>query len=356
VNAQIMNTADSPKAALSVAWSRLRVILLVEIALLIVFAVLPAFLEFFWVVFATRVMILGLLALSIDLIWGYAGILCFGQALFFGGAAYTVAVCARDLGIDSVFIVLPASILVGMVLALLLGWFVLLGRLSPSPIFVALGTLTGTYVAERLALGWYYLGGQNGIPSIPPMTAGRHVLNEGVEYYYLALGILVLVYLFCRWLMRSQFGLVLAGIRQREHRITFLGYRPETFKIVTFALSGGIAGLAGGLIAFHDGFVWPNLLGVVLSTQVVLYVLLGGMGTLIGGIIGVAAIEIASFHLAERLPGYWPIALGLLMLLLILFRPSGLLGLVVPQRERVGSFGWRGSTRGGKEADGDAAA
>jgi branched-chain amino acid transport system permease protein len=332
------------------------VILLVEIALLVAFAVLPAFLEYFWVVFATRVLILGLLALSIDLIWGYAGILCFGQALFFGAAAYTVAVIARDLGIDSIFVVLPAAILVGFALALLVGWFVLLGRLPPTPIFVALGTLTGTYVAERLALGWYFLGGQNGIPSIRPMTVAGHELQEGVEYYYLAFGILVLVYLGCRWLMRSQFGLVLAGIRQLEPRITFLGYRPQTFKMIAFVLSGGIAGLAGGLIAFHDGFVWPNLMGVVLSTQVVLYVLLGGMGTLIGGIIGAAAIELASFHLAERLPGYWPIALGLLMLLLILFRPTGILGLVVPLRERSGTFGWRGAAPRDKEADGDAAA
>jgi branched-chain amino acid transport system permease protein len=188
------------------------------------------------------------------------------------------------------------------------------------------------------------------------MTVGGHTLHEGPEYYYLAFGILVLVYLFCRWLMRSQFGLVLAGIRQREPRITFLGYRPQTFKTIAFALSGGIAGLAGGLIAFHDGFVWPNLMGVVLSTQIVLYVLLGGVGTLIGGIIGVAVIEFASFYLAQGLPGYWPIALGLLMLLLILFRPTGLLGLIVPQSERAGSFSWRGATPRDDKANRDAAA
>jgi branched-chain amino acid transport system permease protein len=144
-----MNTIDNPNVALSGVRPRLRVIPLVEVALLIVFAILPAFLEFFWVVFATRVLILGLLALSIDLIWGHAGILCFGQALFYGAAAYTVAVCARDLGIDSIFIALPLAIFVGMALALLLGWLVLLGRFPPSPIFVALGTLTGRTASHR---------------------------------------------------------------------------------------------------------------------------------------------------------------------------------------------------------------
>ena len=171
------------------------------------------------------------------------------------------------------------------------------------------------------------------------MTVGEHVIYEGTEFYYFAFVILVLVYLLCRWLMRSQFGLVLAGIRQHEHRITFLGYRPQTFKLITFLLGGGIAGLAGGLLAFHDGFVWPNLMGVLLSTQVVIYVLFGGVGTLIGAVIGAAAIEFTSFQLAEFFPGYWPIVLGLLLLAIILFRPTGLMGLLVSQRERVGTFG-----------------
>ncbi len=350
-----MNKSDSPTAVITPIRERIRVIPLLELALLVVFAVLPAFLDLFWVVFLTRILILGLLALSFDLVWGYANILSFGQALFFGAAAYTVAVVARDLEIDSIFIVLPIATLVGLLFALLMSWFVLMGRTPPSLIFVALSTLTGTYAAERLALGWYYLGGQNGIPSIRPMTAGDHVIYEGTEFYYLAFAILVLVYLLCRWLMRSQFGLVLAGIRQHEHRVTFVGYRPQTFKVTTFLLSGAIAGLSGGLLAFHDGFVWPNLLGVVLSTQVVIYVLLGGVGTLIGAIIGAAAIEFGSFQLAEYVPGYWPIMLGLLMLAIILFRPTGLVGLLVSQRERVGSFGKRGTKPSG-EGDDNAAA
>src|SRR5262249_11002526 len=100
-----------------------------------------------------------------------------------------------------------------------------------------------------------------------------------------------------------------------------------------------IAGLAGGLYAFHEGFVWPNVLGVVLSTQIVLYALLGGVGTLIGPVIGVIAVEIAGFWLADSFPRIWPIILGLLLLLVILFSPTGLIGLVVSERERVGSFG-----------------
>jgi branched-chain amino acid transport system permease protein len=110
-------------------------------------------------------------------------------------------------------------------------------------------------------------------------------------------------------------------------------------KAIVFSLAGAIAGLAGGLYASHEGFVGPNMLGVVLSTQIVLYALFGGVGTLIGAVIGVIGIEIVSFWLADNYQQGWPIILGLLLLLIILFRPSGLIGLLVSQRERVGTFG-----------------
>ncbi len=332
---------------------RIGTIPVLEVGLLVVFLVLPLFLEDFWVVFATRVLILGMFGLSFDLVWGYGGILSFGQALFFGSAAYVVALLGRDLGISSFFIAIPVAVLVGFVLALLMAWFLLLGRTPPSVIFVALGTLTGSYVAERLPRGWYYLGGQNGIPSIPPMTIGDLVMYEGIGFYYLALGFLVAVYVLCRLLVRSQFGLVLAGIRQQESRITFFGYNVQLFKAIVFSLSGAIAGLAGGLYAFHEGFVWPNLMGVVLSTQVVLYVLFGGVGTLIGAVIGVVAIETVSLELADLYPEFWPIVLGLILLLVIMFRRSGLVGLLVSERERVGTFGRRAARK--DEGGGDAA-
>jgi len=290
-------------------------------------------------VFVTRVLILALLALSFDLVWGYSGIMSFGQALFFGAAGYGVALLARDLEITSIFIVLPAALAIGLILSLVTGGFLLLGRQSPTRIFVALGTLTGSYLADRLARRWYYLGGQNGIPSIPPMTAGGYQFSEGRIYYYLAFTLLAIVYLVCRFVVRSQFGLALAGAREHEARITFFGYEAEQLKLTVFSLAGAIAGLAGGLYTFHEGFVWPNMLGVVLSTQIVLYALFGGVGTLIGPVIGVIAIESLGFWLADGFPKIWPILLGLLLLLLILFRPTGLIGFLVSESERVGSFG-----------------
>ncbi|MGX9425628.1 MULTISPECIES: branched-chain amino acid ABC transporter permease [Bradyrhizobium] len=318
-----------------------RVLPIVEILVLLVAVFLPLVLQDYLTVFATRVIILALFALSFDLVWGYAGIMSFGQALFFGSAGYGVALLARDLNVTSIFLVLPAAMLIGLIFSLLLGCFLLLGRNPSSMIFVALGTLTGSYAADRLARGWYYLGGQNGIPSIPPMSLGSTDITEGPVYYYLALGILLVVYLLCRFLVRSQFGLALAGLRENEQRIAFFGYKAQHLKAIVFTVGGTIAGLAGGLYAFHEGFVWPNMLGVVISTQVVLYVLFGGSGTLIGAVIGTVIIEGVSFWLSDNYRDIWPIILGVLLLLVILFRPLGLISFVLGERERVGSFGGR---------------
>ncbi|WP_249164468.1 branched-chain amino acid ABC transporter permease [Bradyrhizobium jicamae] len=318
-----------------------RVLPIVEALVLLIALVLPLVLQDYLTVFATRVIILALFAISFDLVWGYAGIMSFGQALFFGAAGYGVALLARDLNVTSIFLILPAGTLIGLTASLLLGGFLLLGRYPSSVIFVSLGTLTGSYAADRLARGWYYLGGQNGIPSIPSMSLGSYDFEEGTTFYYLALGILVVVYLLCRFLVRSQFGLALAGLRENEKRIAFFGYKAQHLKAIIFAIGGTIAGLAGSLYAFHEGFVWPNMLGVVFSTQVVLYVLFGGSGTLIGAVIGTVIIEGVSFWLSDNYRDVWPIILGVLLLLVIMFRPLGLISFVLGERERVGSFGIR---------------
>ncbi len=326
----------SPAAA---APRRLQVLFILELVVFAVALLAPLVLQDYLTVFATRVLILCLFALSFDLVWGFAGIMSFGQALFFGAAGYGMALLGRDLNISSIFLTLPAGILIGFTFALLLGGFLLLGRTPASVIFVSLGTLTGSYAADRLARGWYYLGGQNGIPSFPMLSIGDTDLGEGPVFYYMALGFLVVVYLLCRFIVRSQFGLALAGLRENEQRIAFFGYKVQHLKAIIFSFAGAVAGLSGSLYAFHEGFVWPNMLGVVFSTQVVLYVLFGGSGTLIGAVIGAIVIESVSFWLSNSYQDIWPIILGLLLLLVILFRPAGLTSLILSERERIGSFG-----------------
>ncbi len=337
----------SAAATVPAGRTRLAVLPILEGAGLLVLLALPLYLEEFGLAFVTRVMILALLACSFDLVWGYAGILSFGQALFFGVGAYSVALLGRDLGWVQAVLTLPLAAFAGGLVALLLAWFLLLGKRPPSVIFVSLGTLTGSYAAERLVNASAYLGGRNGISGVPVLQIGAFEVLEGARFYFLALGILAAIYLLSRAVVRSQFGLVLAGVRDEERRLLFLGYRVPLFKALIFTFAGLIAGLAGGLYAYHEGYAGPVSLGMQLSTQAVLYVLFGGTGTLAGAVFGTFAIETLSFVLSDASPQFWPVMLGLLLLAVIVFQRSGLLGLVVPERERVGRFGRPPRRRGG---------
>lgn len=296
---------------------------------------------------ATNVLILSLLAISFDLCWGLSGIMSFGQALFFGVAGYAIALVGRDLEFSELWGTLPLAMLVGLLLAGLFAAFLLLGRKPPTTIFVALGTLTGAYAAERLVSGWQYVGAGNGLSSVKLLKIGAYEFVEGTAFYFLALGLLVLIYAGARFLKQSQLGLVLAGMRQNEERLAFFGYRVQLFKAVVFSLAGLVAGLGGALYSYHQGFIGPGNMGPGLSTTAVLYSLLGGSGTLIGPVFGAVTVEVLSYVLSDidAIKPIWPVILGLILLGVVMFQPKGILGLFVSDRERIGSYGRR--RRGG---------
>ncbi len=295
----------------------------------------------------TNVLILSMLAISFDLCWGFSGIMSFGQALFFGVAGYVVALVGRDLEFSQLWGTLPLAMLVGGLLAAALAAFLLLGRRTPTSIFVAFGTLTGAYASERLVSGWQYVGAGNGLSAIRLMAFGGYEFVEGVEFYAVALTALAVVYATSRWLVRSQLGLVLAGMRQNEERLAFFGYRVQVFKALLFSFAGAVAGLSGALYSYHQGFTGPSNMGPALSTTAVIYCLFGGTGTLIGPVLGTAAIELLSYVLADTdaIRQFWPVILGVVLLAVVMFQPTGLLGLLVTPRERIGSFGPRRAIR-----------
>lgn len=322
-----------------------RVLPVIELAVLVAAVVAP------WpissapelITLATNILILSLLAISFDLCWGYSGIMSFGQALFFGVAGYATALIGRDLGFSHAWGMLPLAMGVGVLLALIFAVFLLLGRNTPTVIFVALGTLTGAYAAERLVSGWQYVGAGNGLSSVKLLQFGDFEMVEGRAFYYMALILLLTGYLASRFIVRSQFGLVLAGMRQNEERLAFFGYRIQVFKALIFSFAGMLAGLAGALYTYHQGFIGPGNMGPGLSTTAVLYALFGGSGTLIGPIIGTFLIETISYVLADQaaLKQYWPVILGAVLLAVVVFKPSGILGFVLTARERIGSYGGR---------------
>lgn len=326
----------------------LRMLPIVEMVTLAAFLLLPLALEltldntYYITGLATRVLLLAIYAISFDLCWGYSGIMAFGQALFFGAAGYLVGLLGRDAGLAELVVTVPIAILVSLVLAGLIAWFLLLGRRTPTIIFIAMGTLTTSYAAERLAGGWTYIGAANGLSSIEIMMLGPLEFFDGeYKFYYLALGFLVAVYALCRVLVKSQFGLVLAGIRENEERLAFFGYRVQAFKAVIFTFAGAVAGLSGALYSYHEGYAGIDMLGIQTSTMAVLYTFVGGTGTLIGPVLGVVAVETATNWLSdmEGIRHYWQSILGLLLLVVIAYRPTGLMGFLVSHRERVGSYG-----------------
>ena len=267
----------------------------------------------------------------------------FGQALFFGVSSYVVALVGRDLDFSQMAVTLPLAMFIGFALSLLFAFFLLLGRKTPTVIFVALGTLTGAYAAERLVSGWQYVGAGNGLSAVKLLQLGRYEFVEGVAFYSLALTLLAIVYLASRMIVRSQFGLVLAGMRQNEERLAFFGYRVQVYKALVFSYAGGIAGLSGALYSYHQGFIGPGNMGPGLSTTAVIYCLFGGAGTLIGPVVGTAAIELLSYILADTdaIRAFWPVILGVVLLIVVMFQPTGLLGLLVSTRERIGAYGAR---------------
>ncbi|CAB3797027.1 branched-chain amino acid ABC transporter permease [Pararobbsia alpina] len=309
-----------------------------ELLLCLILSAAPLALPDYLMVFVTRILILSLLAISFDLVWGYAGILSFGQALFFGIGGYAAALLARDHEVRSVLVLLPIATFAGFAVAILMSFVVVFGR-GVTQIFASLSTLTASYAAYRFAYSWYYLGGQNGIPSLPYLKIGATELGDGPASYYFALAVVLIVYLVSRAVVRSQFGLALSGIREAEQRVAFLGYRVSRLKAAVFIFAGAIAGLSGGLSAFHEGFIGPGALGIVLSSQVVFYCLIGGSGTLLGAVIGVILTETLSYALSDRFPDVWPIALGVALLLAVMFRPNGVISVFISPRERLGNFG-----------------
>jgi branched-chain amino acid transport system permease protein len=324
---------------------RIGVLPAIELASLLAMLIVPFAL---WtrpelVTLATNVLILSMLGISFDLCWGYSGIMSFGQALFFGAAGYMIALLGRDLNFSAIWASLPLAGLVGLSLALLVAVFLLLGRKKPTSIFVALGTLTCAYAAERLVSGWQYVGAGNGLSAVKLLPLGSYEFVEGFEFYTLACVTLLIVYLGSRALVRSQLGLVLAGMRQNEERLAFFGYRVQVFKALVFSVAGTIAGLAGALYSYHQGFIGPGNMGPGLSTTAVIYCLFGGSGTLIGPIIGTTVVEALSYVLADidRIKQFWPVILGLVLLTVVVFQPSGILGMLVSARERIGSYGFR---------------
>jgi ABC-type branched-subunit amino acid transport system permease subunit len=291
---------------------------------------LPQLLDLFNLMQLTVFVVMAILTLSLALIWGYAGILCFGQAAFFGLGGYAYAIAALNFDDSVVPVLLSIAVPVGF--AIVLGYFMFYGRISN--VYLGVITLTVSLIlfalvnstsGDRYRIGRAPIGGYNGIPSIPALHL-QGALADGLGpegMWYLTMGILVLCYVGLRLLLASHFGRVLVAIRENEVRAALVGYDTRRYKLVAFAIAGGMGGIAGCLFANWGAFISPTVFGLAQSAQIIICVIIGGLGTLIGPILGTLAIQYLTTMLGtqQTVDPNW--VLGAILIIFVLGIPRG---------------------------------
>ncbi len=280
--------------------------------------------ESFWTQVVTRAMILVLFAVSADLVWGYTGVFTLGHAIPFGVGGYTAGLLADRFGWSEVLLLSLAAAVAAAAIGAITGLLLFLGRQPLTAIAVSLTTLALSFVAERIAFGWSFLGAANGLPGLPIPTLFGWRIEPGVPFFIAALVSLFVAYVASSHLVESRVGLVMRAVRDDEVRAAYLGYAVGHIRFAVFVASNALAGLAGALFALHEGFVGPTQIGVVLSTQVLLWLVLGGRGVLLGAVIGVAIVEVAGRGIADEYPRQWPVILGVVLLVFVTALPGGI--------------------------------
>ena len=301
--------------------------LVIAIALILVYA-LPFAINTFTL---SVLLIYGMLGLSLGLIWGFGGILCFGQTAFFGLGAYAYAISAINIGESTLPLIF--SILIPAAFAALMGAMMFYGRLAD--VYLGVITLVVTLILFKFinstasptyVIGEARLGGYNGIPGFQTLNVPGRPDDYiwGDAFYYFCFAALVIVYLLVSWLLRSSFGRIAIGIRENDERMSLMEYDTRARKTVLFAIGAAIAGLAGGLFANWAEIVTPGLFSLGQSAEIIIWCIVGGLGTRLGPIIGAASLAYLKFLLGQQSMIDNTLIMGLILVLFVLFLPKGI--------------------------------
>lgn len=289
----------------------------------------------------TKIMVYAIFALSLELLVGATGLVCFGHAAFFGIGAYAAVLLSPEADPASLAWLLPASVGAAALYALFMGAL----SLRTQGVYFIMVTLAfaqmAYYVVHDTPLG----GGTDGIylNAKPTLAAGGKLLVDlagPLAIYYLTLACLAATFGFLAVLLRSRFGRALAGIKANEQRMRATGFSTYPYKLAAFVVSGGIAGLAGFLFGVKDGYVNPELMSWHLSGAVLIMIILGGLGHLRGALIGAFAFALLQeFFKSEAVFGafakHWHLGLGLTIIASVALLPRGLVGLPGQWRQRL---------------------
>jgi branched-chain amino acid transport system permease protein len=290
--------------------------------LLLVFPlVAPALILDFYVSFVRRVLIFALAATSLNFILGYGGMVALGHAAFFGAGAYVVAMLSVQ-GVSHALIAWPVAMLVAGALAFVIG----LISLRTRGVYFIMITLAFAQMVFYLFISLRQYGGEDGINLTgPSLLPGLNLADDRTFYY-----VVLVVVLACLWwlnrLIQARFGQALQGIRENESRMEALGYPVFRIKLLAFVIAGVMAGLAGALLASHNQFVSPSLMHWTASANLIIMVIVGGIGLRYGGLVG-AAVMLWLEEVLRLYTDYWHLPLGVLLLAIVLFAPRGLAGM-----------------------------
>ncbi len=313
--------------------------------LLILLLIFPFIVKEFRVEMMCRYLCFVIFALSLDLLWGYAGLLSLGHAVLFGMGGYMIGLCyqiqngvpsfmSREGITEIPWFYLPlknpiAAAIIGIALPAVFAW--LLGKFIFSSkingVFFTIITLALAQIFQDFIINIQkYTNGFNGLQGIKRFAINGGEQLDKISYYYLVLFITVFVFLFCLWLSKSRVGKVATSIRENEARLGFFGYDAAKFKILIFAISGALAGLGGVLYASATSSITTEDIGIVASTAVVIWIAVGGRGNLTGAVVGTLLINWAQSILSEKFASYWQLILGAILLIIIFFIPNGIVG------------------------------
>jgi branched-chain amino acid transport system permease protein len=295
----------------------------VVVALLIV---APLVLPEFWRRFLTEILIWGLLAMSSDILIGYTGLVSFGHSAFFGLGMYGAAAALLTVSPPSLWLALPYGLVAAAGVAAFVAYFATRLR----DIYFAITTLIFSQIFYVIIFTWTELtGGENGLtfrrpPLEIPGLFSQPFTSETLHWFVLA--VVTVSYLVLRRITRSPFGMVLQSIRENEARTRAIGYPTERYKMVAVMLSGLFAGLAGVLYALQNRFAAPDFVYFLVSGEVVIFNVIGGIGTLLGPILGAAFFLLLREGLSRFLTEFYLIPLGFIFIAIVIFMPQGLLG------------------------------
>jgi branched-chain amino acid transport system permease protein len=289
-------------------------------------SVLAPFTGPFVILLLAQILVLGIMAMSVDLLLGYTGLPSLGQAAYLGVGAYLTAILATKFGVGlgwDFFLVILLGMLAGAATAAFFGLF----AIRASGVYFLMITLALGMCVWGLAYRWNSLtGGDNGINMRGRPAFSGLRLADDLTFFYLVLGFFLAAFFALRLVVHSPFGRSLVGIRERELRMKILGYNTWLHKYIAFVIAGAFGGLAGVLWAHLNGIVSPSDVLLPASVDALLMVVLGGPGTLVGGLIGATVVVFLREYLATLVP-WWQYVLGTVYVLTILYLPGGIMGL-----------------------------